>query len=150
MYREYKNAKSGYNDAMLAYLTLIIINAVRQNETLGNTEGRVYYKQAVAYVQEYINRCYCDKNISIAGLADRVYLNPDYLGRIFKKETGNTITAALQKKRITQVCHLLITTDRAINDIAYACGFNDMHFFYKIFKQRMGVLPGEYREDTKI
>ena len=150
MYMEYKNAKNGYNDALLAYLTLIIINAVRHNEALGNTEGKVYSKHAVAYVQDYINRCYCDKNISVAGLADRVYLNTDYLGRIFKKATGNTITAALQKKRITHVCHLLTTTDRAINDIADACGFNDMHFFYKVFKQRMGVLPGEYRDKTKI
>lgn len=149
MYLEYKNAKSGYNEALLAFLTLIILNTARLNEPLSESDQKTNQLQAVSYVQEYINRCYNDYNISVTGLADRVYLNPDYLGRIFKKYTGSSITEALQKKRIEQTCHLLTTTDRPINEIARACGFAEMHFFYNLFKRRMGVLPGEYRENTK-
>lgn len=149
MYMEYKSAETGYNDAMMAYLTLIVIKAVRLNYTLNIIDEKTKQIQAINYVQEYINRCYNDYNISVAGLADRVYLNPDYLGRIFKRYTGNSITEALQKKRVEQVCHLLITTDRPINDIAYECGFTDMHFFYKVFKRRMNILPGQYREKTR-
>lgn len=149
MYMEYRRAKSGYSDVMMAYLTLIIINAVRLNETLGNSNEKIYRKQAVEFVQDYINKCYCDSNITVSGLADRVYLNADYLGRIFKKDTGNTINEAIQKKRIENVCRLLSTTDRSINEIASESGFTDMHFFYKVFKSRMGVLPSEYRKSTK-
>lgn len=149
MYVEYKKAKSGYNEALLAFLTLIVLNAARLNERLTGGDPKTNQLQAVSYVQEYINRCYNDYNISVAGLADRVYLNPDYLGRIFKRHTGSSITEALQKKRIEQVCYLLTTTDRPINEIASACGFAEMHFFYNVFKKRMGVLPGEYRENTK-
>ncbi|MBQ8321480.1 MAG: helix-turn-helix domain-containing protein [Clostridia bacterium] len=149
MYMEYRRAKSGYNDVMMAYLTLIIINAVRLNETLGNSDEKIYRKQAVEFVQNYINRCFCDNNISVRGLADLVYLNTDYLGRIFKKDTGKTINEAIQEKRIENVCRLLATTDRSINEIANESGFTDMHFFYKVFKNRMGVLPSEYRESTK-
>jgi AraC-like DNA-binding protein len=149
MYVEYKNAKSGYNEALLAFLTLIVLNAARLNERLTGGDPKTNQLQAVSYVQEYINRCYNDYNISVAGLADRVYLNPDYLGRIFKRHTGSSITEALQKKRVEQVCYLLTTTDRPINEIAIACGFAEMHFFYNVFKKRMGVLPGEYRENTK-
>ena len=149
MYVEYKNAKSGYNEALLAFLTLIVLNAARLNERLTGGDQKTNQLQAVSFVQEYINRCYNDYNISVTGLADRVYLNPDYLGRIFKRHTGSSITDALQKKRVEQVCHLLTTTDRPINDIARACGFAEMHFFYNVFKKRMGILPGEYRENTK-
>ena len=148
-YLEYKEAKLGYRDTLMAYFTLIIINATRQNELLGNGNDKVYRNQAITYIQEYINRCYCDANICASGLADLVYLNVDYLGRIFKKATGYSITEAIQKKRIERICHLLTTTDRPINEIARECGFSDMHFFYKVFKKRMGVLPGEYRENTK-
>jgi len=148
-YLEYKKAKNGYNDVLMAYFMLIVINAVRQNESPEGGDGQIYRKQAVEYVQAYINRCYSDVNIQVQGLADLVYLNADYLGRIFKKETGHTITETLQKKRIERVCILLTTTNRPINEIAREAGFNDMHFFYKIFKQRMGVLPGQYRENTK-
>lgn len=149
MYLEYNEAKNGYRDVLMAYFTLITITATRQNEVIGNSNEKVYRNQAITFVQEYINRCYCDKNISASGLADLVYLDVDYLGRIFKKATGNSITEALQKKRIERVCHLLTTTDRAINDIADECGFTDMHFFYKVFKRRMNILPGQYREKTR-
>lgn len=148
-YLEYKEAKSGHRDALLAYFTLIIINATRQNELLGNGDDKVYRNQAITFVKEYIDRCYCDTNICASGLADLVYLNVDYLGRIFKKATGHNITAAIQKKRIEQICRLLATTDRPINEIARESGFLDMHFFYKVFKKHMGTLPGEYRENSK-
>ena len=149
MYMEYKKAQSGYNDAMMAYLTLIIINAIRLNESMGNSNERVYRKQAVEFVRDYINRCYCDANIHLAGLADRVYLNPDYLGRIFKKDTGMTVSEAIQSKRLERACLLLSTTDMPIAEIARKCGFCDANFFYKLFKHKMGTLPGQYRENTK-
>ena len=149
MYMEYRKAQSGYNDAMLAYLTLIIINAIRLNESLGGADEKIYCKQAVEFVQYYINRCFCDSNIHLAGLADRVYLNPDYLGRIFKKETGTTVSEAIQAKRVERACFLLSTTEKTVTQVASECGFNDMNFFYKVFKRRMGTLPGEYRENTK-
>ena len=148
MYKEYKSAKAGYNDVMMAYLMLVIINADRLSKTLFGADNKKYRKQAVEYIQNYINKNYQNSNISVSGLADRVYLNPDYLGRIFKKDTGYTISEAIQKKRIERVCLLLTTTNRSIGDIATECGFVDMHFFYKIFKQRMGVLPSQYREST--
>lgn len=148
-YLEYKEASLGYRDVMLAYFTLIIISATRQNELLGNGDDKVYRNQAITFVKEYIDRCYCDANICASGLADLVYLNVDYLGRIFKKATGYNITAAIQKKRIERICHLLTTTDRPINEIARESGFSDMHFFYKAFKKHMDVLPGEYRENSK-
>ena len=149
MYHEYKEAKNGYRDVLMAYFTLITINALRQNEVIDHNNERVYRNQAITFVQEYINRCYCDVNICASGLADLVYLNVDYLGRIFKKATGQNITDAIQKKRIERVCHLLTTTDKPIIEIAEMSGFTDMHFFYKVFKKRMGTLPKQYRESTK-
>ena len=149
MYMEYKRAKSGYNDVMMAYITLIVINAVRLNENNVNSDEKIYRTQAIKYVQNYINRSYCDFNICVSGLADLVYLNPDYLGRIFKKDTGMTISEAIQAKRIERACFLLSTTNEPIAEIAAESGFKDMKFFYKIFKRRMGVLPSQYRENTK-
>ena len=149
MYMEYRRAKSGYNDVMMAYLTLIVINAIRLNENNGNSDEKIYRSQAIKYVQSYINRCYCDFGICVSGLADLVYLNPDYLGRIFKKDTGMTISEAIQAKRIERACFLLSTTDKPVSDIARESGFCDPNFFYKIFKRRMGTLPGQYRENTK-
>lgn len=78
-------------------------------------------------------------------LADEVHLNPDYLGRIFREATGETITARIQKVRIRRVCELLAATQRTVADIALACGFGDVKFFYTVFKKHTGMLPGDYR-----
>jgi transcriptional regulator GlxA family with amidase domain len=49
---------------------------------------------------------------------------------------------------VENVCKLLSTTNHTIVRVARDCGFEDMKFFYKVFKKHMGVLPGDYRKQT--
>ena len=78
-----------------------------------------------------------------------VYLSPDYLGKIFKTKNGLSIGETIQKVRIERVCEMLGATNKTIREIAFACGFEDIKFFYSVFKKRMGVLPSTYRKNTK-
>ena len=63
------------------------------------------------------------------------------LGRIFRDwESGSCDRDELIGRIYGQMKRLL--------DLATACGFDDMKFFYSVFKKHMGVLPGYYREQT--
>ena len=51
----------------------------------------------------------------------------------------------LKLYRVQRAAELLASTDRKIQDIAGACGFQDMSYFTKTFRELKGVTPGEYR-----
>ena len=76
-------------------------------------------------------------------------MNLSYLGRVFRKTTGMSISAMIQKVRVDHACRMLSDTKRTILDISQSCGFEDIKFFYKVFKKYRGILPGEYREMKK-
>ena len=109
------------------------------------SDGATRSAQIAHYVTDYLRQNYHTR-VSVKEMADRAYINRDYLGRVFREATGMTIRDMLQKIRIERVCELLCTTERTVADIAASCGFDDMKNFYTIFKKQMGSLPGEYRK----
>lgn len=147
IYLEYKGRERGYLEIIRGYLIQLMITIFRLDEMSGGERVQGKRGQPVEYVLEYIRRNYY-RRISVSELAERVYFNQDYLARIFKEQTGLSITAMIQKVRVENVCKLLSTTNQTILQIAEACGFEDMKFFYKVFKKHMGVLPGDYRKHT--
>ena len=93
----------------------------------------------------YIQQNYA-QTLSISTLANEVYLNPDYLGRIFRDVTGTTVSAMIQKVRMDHVCGLLSTTNRTVTDIAAACGFTNLRTFDRVFCERCGCTPRDFRK----
>jgi len=145
IYLEHKRGEKGYREIIRAYLIELIITIFRLDEIKIKTKGNLRNRQIVNFVQGYISENFKAK-ISVNELAQTVYLNPDYLGRIFRSETGTTISDTIQKVRVENVCSLLASTHKSISEIAQMSGFDDMKFFYKVFKKHMGILPGEYRK----
>ncbi len=148
MYLEHRGQEKGYIEIIRAYLLQLLVTMFRLNDASEKSGGVSKNRQAVNYITEYINRNY-QNHISVQELADKVYMNRDYLGRVFRAQTGMTVGAMIQKVRIERVCHLLSSTERTIADIAADCGFDDTKFFYGVFKKQMGVLPGDYRKHTR-
>ncbi len=146
IYLEYRGREKGYLEIIRGYMIQLIITIFRLNEA-GGMKAQRQSTQPIEYVLEYIHRNY-SRRISAGELAERVYFNQDYLARIFKEHTGLSITGMIQRVRVENVCKLLSTTNQTIFQIARDCGFEDMKFFYKVFKKHMGVLPSEYRKHT--
>ena len=148
IYMEFCGQEKGYIEIIRAYLLQLIITIFRMDDAQKKEGSSSRSRQVVDFVLSYIEENY-HKSLSVSVLANEVYLNPDYLGRIFRDATGMTVSAMIQKVRVDRVCALLTTTDRTVSDIAASCGFEDMKFFYSVFKKHMGMLPGAYREQLK-
>ena len=78
----------------------------------------------------------------LAGVAD---LSPRYFCRAFKAMTGRTPIDYLLYYRVERAGERLQLTDESITDIAFACGFNDVSYFSRIFKRYKGVSPSAHR-----
>lgn len=67
------------------------------------------------------------------------------LSRLIRRQTGKTFTQLVQEKRLTQATFLLKSTDRNVDDVARAVGYENISYFHRIFKAACGVSPRAYR-----
>lgn len=82
-------------------------------------------------------------------LAQKVFVNPDYLSRLFKKETGMSLSEYMIQKRLMLAQQLLEATDLSIVEISGRTGFSYSSYFVRIFKKKIGITPQQYREQHK-
>lgn len=102
-------------------------------------------KNSIQRIVEYIDHHYYE-DINRSILADMVYLSADHLARIFKKETGETLVKYITDKRINAAKSLLSQTNISISQVSCQVGYDNYSYFTKIFKQRTGLSPGDYRK----
>lgn len=95
-------------------------------------------------VLNYIEEHYRDSDLT--ALADALHYDLYRLSRLIKSATGRTYTELLQEKRLNQAVWLLSTTPLSVADIGMDVGYNNSSYFYKIFRNRFGCSPKEYRQ----
>ncbi|WP_373231709.1 response regulator [Cohnella sp.] len=81
---------------------------------------------------------------------EMLYMNADYLGKLFKKETGEKFSNYVMKARIKQATELMSSdSDIKIFEMAERLGFGDNpQYFSQVFKKQMGCTPSEYMKQT--
>lgn len=87
-----------------------------------------------------------DHPIHLEELADLVGLAPSYLSRLFKKETGQSMSQYIMKLRVEKGRDLLINTPMTIEEIANYVGFKQQGYFSKCFKEQYQLAPLEYKK----
>ncbi|MCL2230125.1 MAG: helix-turn-helix domain-containing protein [Treponema sp.] len=105
----------------------------------------VRHFSALRKAQRYIWKNYTRK-ISLKEIADASGLSAPYFSTVFKDEMGENLSNYLNRLRVEKAAAMLVTTNLPINEIAFACGFEDQSWFSKIFKGNTGFTPGKYRE----
>jgi AraC-like DNA-binding protein len=111
-------------------------------------EGRVYLqrrtdalRRALKFIDENLQR-----EISLNDVAEGVFLSPNYLSQMLKKQTGLAFVEWLTGRRMDRARELLAHTPDRVCTIADAVGFRDQAYFTRRFRQRFGVSPSGYRQ----
>jgi len=87
-----------------------------------------------------------DQSLSRETTANHVYLHPDYLTRLFKKELGCTIPEYILQERMKLAKQLLTHSELPVSAVAMATGYSNFSHFAKLFKQQTGLSPVEFRQ----
>ena len=93
----------------------------------------------------YINKNY-DKDISINDIAMYVNLSKNYLGYLFKQNTGMNVIEYIHRIRIAHAREMMETSNKKIYEVANRVGYTDQHYFSLIFKKIVGVSPSDYKD----
>ncbi len=88
-------------------------------------------------------------DLSLSSLAEAQGINASYLSALFRRETGETVTDFVNRRRVELAVHLLSTTGLQVQTVAQHCGFADVHYFTKVFKKLTGETPRQLREHRK-
>ncbi|KAF1296778.1 AraC family transcriptional regulator [Enterococcus sp. JM4C] len=119
------------------------------NLTTQILDGVDKYYNPVDFVKEYIHTNYSNP-IYVNELAEFNNLSLNYLGRLFKKKTGDTITEYLIKFRINKSIELMCSTNLRFEEIAPLVGYPTYAQFYKTFKKYLKKSPKEFKEESII
>ena len=87
--------------------------------------------------------------LSLAEIAQHVYLNRTYISQLFTSQLGINFTNYLESIRMQKACELLQSTDLSVTEIAAATGYTSQSYFTKVFKKRQGIGPLQYRNDIQ-
>ena len=115
-----------------------LIDTVRKNANIKRID--VIHK-AIQYIQENYNQ-----KITLANVAQMVYLSPAYFSKVFKEEMGCSFREYLNAFRIEKSMAMLLNENTKASSIAFMVGFDDQSYFTKVFKRIVGITPNQYRE----
>ncbi|MBX4260205.1 AraC family transcriptional regulator [Clostridium estertheticum] len=142
---EYYDKKNGMETAIRAYMMLLFNELLRDYKKYLSSEMVSKIDSTISTeILSYINKNY--KVITLKSMADHFSYNPDYIGKLVKKIIGRTLTELVKEKKIKEAEYLLHNTKMSVIDVITEVGYSNVSYFYRQFKDQVGVTPDEYRK----
>lgn len=130
-----------YNEEISARAKLALLEILREQE---NGEYPL-----VQNIIEYIRENYYITELTNQTIAEHFHYHPYYLSRIMKTSTKKTLHGYLLDYRLHMAKNYLTTTTLNVTTIAEKTGFSSYTYFIKLFRERTGISPLQYRKTHK-
>ena len=136
---------------LVSNIELLLNHSVRFYDRQFNTRS-ANNVDVVSKVEMLLKEYYTENQLiekgqpTIQYLADHCHLSPSYLSDLLAKETSRSAKDHINDFLIDKAKNLLLGSPDSISGIAYTLGFNYPHYFGRLFKQKTGMTPHEYRQ----
>ncbi|MDD1781910.1 AraC family transcriptional regulator [Enterovibrio sp. ZSDZ35] len=109
---------------------------------VASTRNRVedLYQGICIYIQENFHR-----PITRESIAARFNITPNHLSRLFRQQGHMRMADYITWVRVDRAKFMLKRYDFRLGEVATRCGFQDVNYFYRVFKAKTGMTPSEYR-----
>ena len=141
MYTEYQQDAPGCRTILLSDFTKLVVLLSRNYGASIPQKDTLQMASAVAKME----RDYAQL-LSIEALAGSAYMSERHFRRQFEKIYGQSPKAYLLQIRLNAAIQMLWKKQTTISEIALACGFSDCNHFSRVFRQKFGMSPTEYRK----
>lgn len=141
-----QHGKEGGSLVQLLFAELLLrLSRLRRERLVASQQpSQLYVRRAV----EFLHQNY-DRSLQASEVAAAVNVHPGYLHRIFKAQTGRTLTDYLNLLRMEKAKMLLGQSEIPVAEIADYVGISSRQYFHLLFKKYAGVTPVEYRNSIE-
>ena len=136
--------RAGSTEAIVSYLQAFFSLLLQKLNFDGESSGHTWTNAVVSELQEYI-KAHLNGGVTLQDLSGYISLSPNYLCKLFKQVTGETITHYIQNLKITRSIEYLADPSIPLSKIAEELGFYDQFHFSKVFKTYTCMSPSQYR-----
>lgn len=145
IFEEYNNVQKHSVDIIKSLFKLLVIDLYRTFPEYfpGFSAGESFH--IIGKIENYIESNY-KQDISLANTASLFNCDMYYLSHLFKKVTGYGFKEYLIYQRLSKAKELLLNTNHSINEICLLCGFKNINHYIRMFKQKEGITPLQYRK----
>ncbi|MCI1882578.1 MAG: AraC family transcriptional regulator [Sporolactobacillus sp.] len=142
--------RNGFSFANVVYvgeiMQLLLTEIFLQNqdrEPVDQLYNQLFCR-AVKFMYDHL-----EQKLTLNGLAARLNISVSYLNRLFKQYSSRTPMAYFTQLKMNQAVWYLQYTDDSISDVAERFGYKDVYYFSRMFKQKMGKSPRNYRRNIE-
>ncbi|MFV0343564.1 MAG: helix-turn-helix domain-containing protein [Anaerocolumna sp.] len=89
-----------------------------------------------------------EENLSLEFIAEKVFLSPKYISRIYKEERGINITQFVTECKLKKAAKMLVESNIPLEELIKHVGFSSSNYFIKKFKEKYSVTPIQYRRNS--
>lgn len=142
------NKQSNKRNIIQTTMELLMLHLFNHTDKINRNDPRQYEQNMVFTTFQYIEEHY--KTASLEELSLILRQPPYYVSKLVKKHSGYNFKNLLQAKRLNQSAYLLTTTTLAVEDIIAIVGYDNTSYFHRIFKERFGLTPKQYRLENHL
>lgn len=125
------------------YMGLLMVELIKHSDKVKHNEDSQKHHMIVESLK-YIDEHY--QHASLSSLAEKLN-QPHYaLSKQIKKATNFTFKELLQEKRLSVAKELLENTHLTITSVIEQVGYENISYFYRVFKSKYGYTPKQFRE----
>ena len=128
-------------DLLMELYCQVLQNMCRQ---IGSDDAATVIKRMYYYMEKNYGQ-----DLKVESFAKMFNYNSNYLGKIFRKEMGDSFNNILDTIRIANAKRLLLETDMKVYQISEQVGYSNIDYFYLKFKKYVGISPKEYKKEME-
>lgn len=145
MLAEYRACEENYSVTLELLLTDLLIQLSRNAQ-----RGMLKFKSGDIYntLKQQIEE-HCTEPFSLEEAAEKFGVSKSHLCRLYRRESGSTIMAELNRRRLKAARRMLLETSLPVTEICYKCGFRDLSCFFRNFHRETGMTPLAFRKNGR-
>lgn len=145
--REYCLQPVGWQRSLTARIELVLLEILRKGQDIPERRASALELVQLEPVLNRIETRLGDPDFSVAEMSAVLDVSEVYLRVLFRSRLGISPVRHLRRRRINLACTLLRESGMPIREIAEQCGFREVQFFHRVFREITETTPAQYREN---
>lgn len=141
---EYYTGDIGMEEIMESYMIILFTELLRiwrdETKKKASVSREVQILELLAYIEKNYETC------TLPEMGKAFGMHGNYLTALLKEKTGRSFVEHVQEQRLKKARMLLETTELPLSELIPLCGYNNMNFFYRKFREAEGCTPAQYRK----